>query len=210
MRAPLRGAHTSARIADKLLAAHSKLLAQNQTRKQAPSAHRSRCSLIQCFWETPLTQKHTHADRRHLPVARVARSFSNLTRPPSFQSHRITHTQTDRRHLPIARSFSTFGRPHLCHTNRIRCTQNGVIYLSLALLAHSVHLPDTAYFGCAEPHKETGVICPSLALLAHSALLADPAQGATRWHGSHYLPDHPPKYQPNQPVNFLPSMSAPW
>ena len=54
---------------------------------------------------------HTHADRRHLPIARVARSFSTFER---HSLRRITHA--DRRHLPIARiarSFSTFLTLHL-------------------------------------------------------------------------------------------------
>ena len=78
MRAPLRGARTSARLAplaDILLASlaqftHSILLAQNHKRRQAPSAHRSRCSLIQHFWETLLAQNHT---RRQAPSAHRSR-----------------------------------------------------------------------------------------------------------------------------------------
>ena len=64
MRAPLRGARTSARLAplaDILLAS----LAQF-TRKQASSAHRSLCSLIQRFREKLLAQNHT---RRQAPSA---------------------------------------------------------------------------------------------------------------------------------------------
>ena len=72
------------------------LLAQNHTCRQAPSAHSSRCSLIQHFQETPLislAQNHMHTERRHLPIARVARSFSALGRP-STESHTHTHTDT--------------------------------------------------------------------------------------------------------------------
>ena len=61
-------------LADKLLASlaqftHSMMLAQNHTRRQAPSTHRSCCSLIQRFQETPLislTQNHMHTERCYL------------------------------------------------------------------------------------------------------------------------------------------------
>merc|ERR1739844_553542 len=102
-------------------------LAQNHTHthRQAPSAHRSRCSLIQRFQETPLislTQNHMHTERRHLPIARVARSFS------------------------------AFRRPNLFRSNRITCTQKGVICPSLALLAHSALSGDPTYFARTESH----------------------------------------------------------
>ena len=133
-------------------------------RSQMNSSLRSRISLTQCC-----LRRTTHADRHHLPIARVAHSFC------AFGRHcfcRITHA--DRRHLPItrvARSFSAFRRSHSFHSHRITCTQKGIICPSLALLTHSALLGDTA---CAESHTQTGAICPSLALLAHSALSVEP------------------------------------
>ena len=62
-------------LADKLLASlaqftHSMMLAQNHTRRQAPSTHRSRCSLIQRFQGEliSLAQNHMPTERHHLPL----------------------------------------------------------------------------------------------------------------------------------------------
>ena len=118
MRAPLRGAHTSARLAplaDKLLASlaqftHSMLLAQNHTRRQAPSAHRSRCSLIQRSQtgaicpSLALLAHSAHAHWRHLPIARVARSFSTFLTlhlsisqigPQTAEKKHLLHSSSD-------------------------------------------------------------------------------------------------------------------
>ena len=125
MRAPLRGARTSARLAtlaDRLLAS----LAQF-TRRQAPSAHRSRCSLIQRSQtgaicpSLALLAHSAQAHWRHLPIARVARSFSARTLAPSA---------------------------HRSRCSLIQRSQTGAICPSLALLAHSAqahwrHLPIT-------------------------------------------------------------------
>ena len=114
MRAPLRGARTSARLAplaDKLLASlaqftHSMMLAQNHTRRQAPSAHRSRCSLIQCFRETLLAQNHT---RRQVPSAHRSRcSLIQHFQETPLISLAQNHMHPERRHLPIARVARSF------------------------------------------------------------------------------------------------------
>ena len=63
------------------------LLGQNHTRRQVPPAHHSRCSLIHHFRHTHFAGRITHADRRHLPITRVARSFSAVRRKCSLRSH---------------------------------------------------------------------------------------------------------------------------
>ena len=93
MRTPLRGARTSARLADKLLASlaqftHSMLLAQNHTCRQVPSAHRP---LIQHFLETPLISllhNHMHTERLTLLAnsALMALLINTLAEPPFVRS----------------------------------------------------------------------------------------------------------------------------
>ena len=147
-----------------------------------------------------LRSRSSHADRRRLPIARVARSFSTFRRhsfhriTPADRRHlpiarRITHAcaHADRHHLPIdrvAHSFSAFRRPYSYHSHRITCTKKGIICLSLALLAHSALSGDTA---CT--------LCP----------LGAPPGG---WFWCHLVariamiyPDHPPKFQPNRPTD---------
>ena len=165
MRAPLRGARTSARLAllaDKLLAS----LAQF-TRRQAPSVHRSRCLLIQHFRETLLAQNHT---RRQAPSAH--RSCCSLIQ--RFQETLLAQNHTCRQAPSAHRSRCSLIQRKVAMTYPEPSTK---VSAKSAQTAEKKHLLHSSNAPCW-------------------AIRAPPGGN-----GTHDIPNHPPKFQPNRPTD---------
>ena len=129
-------------------------------RRQAPSAHRSRCSRSFITFGRHCLRRIT--DTICLSLALLAHSAlsGDPTHITRTESHTHTHTQADRCRLPIARvarSFSAFS------VHRSRCSLIQCFWETPLISLAQNHM-------IAESHTQTGAICPSLVLLAHSAL----------------------------------------
>ena len=126
---------------------------------------------------------------------RQARSFSALGMHCSLCSRRIT--DAERRYLPIAhfaRSFSALGMHSSLCSRRI--TDADRYHLPIAHVVRTF-----SAFGrlCSLRSCRISALETALFALQERHLVGD--QGATWWHGSHNLTDHPPKYQPNRTTN---------
>ena len=138
----------------------------------------------------------THADRHHLPIIRVAHSFSTLVIHCSLCSDRITHTQT----IVICPSLALLAHSGIsAHTLLTLLTQN-----HRRRQASSAHRSGCCSFRALRRHcslRSYRISAHGLALFALQEHHLVRHQGTTWWHGSIDLPRPSPKYQPNQTTN---------